>query len=1577
VRRGACAGAALALALALAAAVALPLLGLGSSASRASEAGPATPMAQPVIGVPLEYRMTLIGSSPQEAAGETWGYGSTAAGFQIVRYTPKGGWQLQPTPRGAHGEALSGFAPAGGPLAGSVTPDGGVAIVGRDHAGVGQVLVRDPRGAFGEAPTLSAEPEGGPAPGEPNALLSAGETLPETLSAVDLPGGRTGVFLVPLEGGSAAGAQEEVLFYNGTEKVWAREPICIGVPVSPKAGEPCTKPAHGFQVLALGASSPQDAWLLALNASGPASEGMMLFRREAGAGEPRWVQRPLGAPGSLGARLAQQQQSYENAAHETYKVHIAPLANGQPLTVTGQGVWVDGQLRAEGPGLPASTASVTLYYDLAKGTVSGSWCSIPHPLTALPAWRERPLCTQPLEASLPTGAYRSFAWTGDGEYGQRVITGLADGLTLSLHGQSFAPVLGAGGESGGSFGAAFSSPEEGWLAEELGPLTHLSTAPLEPDRVQSWPVAFRHPLAAIATQPGAVPGELAAQAIAVGQDGQVAHYTPGQGWVPEALLTSSGQPKSPAPELRGVAWPEADRAYAVGTHGAMWVWRAETGLWEPDPARPQNLFLPNFTGIAFAPGDPARGYAIGQQGTLLAFGKSWEQEPLPTGLAGAEGANFTSIAFAGGEALVTYQVPEIEGARTYSGGVLCNNGDGSGWHIDTALEAALGSYAVPERVAGLPDGGAAIATSQGTVIERAGPGSSTACQEGGSPWQAAPAGPVDGFPVALAAFREGGALRAVVSIEPSFESFSRDLSGDEVLRKPSPGQPPVITPPYTLPASGYLLRETATGWRDEEHEDFPAPSLDNLPAGQGAIDWPIIPDSVLALALSPNGEQGWAVGGQSGEINRNGGGNSNIEAVQTAGVMRYPATGAPPSGFSVTPEKTSSANATFAIGGGAQCVSDCADLAGTDIGPDKWLQTAIARAGETQGVRDFLYSGPRLPPGANRSPSAFLAEESRYGELLSSPSETMAVFAAPTESDLDAEGNLNLFDLALGAHELPLAESPPPPAGKHPFAFESAGVWVVMLDYSGVSLGSEQQCWLARQLADARERRMPTIVIGNRGVGDGFEGADAGQVAGVLDGDPPAGCALESASSPGYASAYFFDSGEQNRAFTIAVPGQPPLHVFGSGTLGYVRDVPGDDFEFLGASGFLVAEVQRARATPGTSEIAPVHVRLVPDIGDLALDATDGVLLPRSHPALFDALARRPRAGMVCADEAGACTFDPNPYVPIPSRCQGADCATGILPAYTFTSSNPDIGQFVEADPASPEGTNVLQSAHGKPIPDEPRSAQGELTPSGQFQENAREQPLNERGEVVPRAQSALFCAYNAGTTTVTVHAGGLSSSEQVTVRGGSVEQPCGTVPLRNPPPATAQTALAAPPPPPIEPAPETTPSGALTPPPAPAPRASAPTPVIQPKLYPPPRIGQPQKREVKPPPPFVRAPALLIPVLATVLPPPPPTPRPTPPSGTAEVPAQSPVSQPVGAAEAEEQEEAVTEHVHNAAAYTHEDQGPMPGWPLGLVLVAAAAGMALGPRVRARSRRAYAHTSTAFPTRAGKRPANPGGPIR
>ncbi len=1386
-------------------------------------------VAQPSFGAPAA---TFLGASPLEAAGEVWA--TAADGATFARYTETGGWETVERPTAADGEPIAGLGIAAGAAAGRTTPRGGI-VAAADAGERPLLIVREPGGSPHEAP----EP--------PSAVLGPEEALFEgeggagpLLAALEDPGGGTRAFVVPAT--VAPAVPEAVLSLAAGS--WSREPICVG-----SAGS-CTPPAAPFRVLAIEASGGE-AWLLAKSAT--AGEGIELFRREGAGGSPVWRQQSLGPQGSLGSLFAQP---------APLGVSLVARGGGQPLTVSEAGVWVDAQLTAGG-----EKHDATIYYDIEKGEVTGSWCDLSTP----------GLCTRPLGSELPSGQGRSFAWPpsgASGPFGRRTITGVGQGAILSFEGDAFDRIALSGGEAGSGQGAAMSAPDEGWLGAD--PPLRLTRNP-EASRLQSWPVPFRRPLTAIAPQPGAPVAALSSEALAVGDGGEVARYVPGEGWKPEFLLTASG--KRAMPTLRGVAWPEPGRAFAVGDGAAMWVWQKATGFWEPDPAEPASLIRANFTGIAFDPDRPSRGYAVGKQGLLLGYGRTWTQERLPPGVP-AE-ANFTSIAFAGGEALATYKFPvEINGNAVYTGGVLVE--DGSGWQIDEGAEAALAG-AVPQRVAGLPDGGAAIATEEGAggeaaVFEREG---------AAAPWQLAPGGS-DGYPTALAAIREGAQVRAIVSVAPG--QGGEDLGSDreQVFNQPPPGQPPLLSDPYPLPGSGLVLRQDAAGWRDEQHQAYPLP---RVVEGQTIYDLPQRPDPVLAMLVSPDGGSGWTVGGESGTFVQFGG-----EAVQTAGVMRYGPAAAPPSNVSSAPIGLAAGTVSFALGGNAQCAGPCADLAGTGIGPDRWLRAAVGKAAEIAGLRAFLYTGPGIGTsgslGATLSPAAFAREEAAYARRLDSAAGSLSTFAAPAETDLDRSGSLSTFQAAFSGFEAPLG-SAPPGAGIAPlsqvgsdqgyYSFSSSGsggaVQVIVLDYSAPSLGAAQSCWLAGQLAAAGGAEIPAIVVGQRDLGGQAANAaeDAAQVLPILvGGTPPPGCAVSGA--PAGASAYFFDYPEQNRAYSLSA-GKRSIPTFGSGTLGYVAPPRRQETDFVGPSGFLVASVNAGARDPATN-VAPVSARLIPEVGGLALDATDGTLLRRSHPALFEALARRPLAGSECRGVSAPRVCEgmaPDPYVPIPTKCLGAKCSTGVFPEYTFTSSDPAIADFVESDPASPNPRNVLLVGE-RPVAD---------------------------------SSSGLLCAFNPGMTTVTVTTGGLSYSQQVTVLGGTAQRPCGTTPLRRT--AAGQPSLATPPPPAPAPAPSFAPPTSLAPPPPPPP-------VPVPPVSPSPPVHHPLPVPA-PAAPYVAPTVNPTPLVPIVPPPPAPAFEPTPPSGTS----------PVTAPQPDREEEAAFDLVHHMVAH-----GPraLAGGGLGAVAI-------------------------------------------
>jgi len=1167
------------------------------------------------------------------------------------------------------------------------------------------------------------------------------------------------------------------------------------------------------------------------------------------------------------------------AETEPFTVPNAPDNLTQVLTVTSEGVWIDGERRG-------AHGSATMFFrpQGEQGASSiASWCA-PRP--------GAPACDAELPEGLPVNTLRSYAWANPATpFGERVISGLAEGVTLRLDGSSFTRVLALGSaqrpnDVGGTYGSAFSSPREGWLGQ-FGLPVHLTLEPA-PSRLQSWPVSFRHALVAIAPQPGAPVGAVSSEALAVGDRGEVARYAPGKGWLPETLFSGSGRVAKPV--LRSVAWPTPTRAYAVGDEGAMWLWRGETGLWEPDPATPFN-FRGNLLGVAFDPSEPDRGYAVGQGGVLLGYGKTWTQEALPPQVAGA---SFTSIAFAGNEAIVAYRQLPDRSRNRYSGGLLLN--DGSGWRIDESAVAAVGSN-VPSVIAGLPDGSAAYAASgagPAEVFERRG---------AGAPWQPTTT-PLPGgrAPGSLALFEEGGALRAIVS------GAGLDTYDVEKVTPSPPGTPPQLIAPYPLEsnAESGVLRQTASGWSDEQHE------LSNIrePAGNYTHwDIPYRPDPISAVLIDPTGTHGWAVGGFIDP--------ANGEVLDTADIDRYPSEGGTPPGVGSSPVVAEPAAtvgsaptmATFAIGGGAQCADPCSDRANAGLGPDGWLGSALARAGTISGVRSFFYTGPRVSAGETAGQISvaipYAREYGRYAQLLASS--PLPAYAALSSTDQAGGAGESLFEQAFGGFPKPFGGGPSvaglTPAGGGPescaegcqpsYAVDSSGpsgpVRVIVLDDGG-PVDEAQRLWLASELEGAKALKEPAIAVGSASLNARIAAGDptAGEVARLLI--APCSGSGECVNGGAGASAYFFDAPEENVALPLRI-GSASIPAFGSGTLGYINFINERAGDFHGASGFLLAQVNFATYRPtSTSNRAEVTARLIPSVGELALEAEDGTLLRRSQTALFQALARRPRAGNRARN--GTNTGETDPYIPIPANCVGTACSIGLFPEYTFSSSRPDRGDFVQPNLASPDPHAVLLGANGKPIHD---------------------------------SQSGLLCAYNAGTTIVTISSGGLSFSLPVTIQAGSVRQPCGTVPLSE---LTGSQASPAPPP---TPAPAPAPAG-------PAPAASpSPVPVPAPPAAPAPSPTASPQPAAKP---FFLPPVLSSPVLGFV-PPPVPTPaRPTPPSGT------SAVTSPVEAAEKEEEHEEATEQVSNqAVAYRPAEHEPPTLYLLGLIALAAVAGVSIRRR--------------------------------
>ena len=239
-------------------------------------------------------------------------------------------------------------------------------------------------------------------------------------------------------------------------------------------------------------------------------------------------------------------------------------------------------------------------------------------------------------------------------------------------------------------------------------------------------------------------------------------------------------------------------------------------------------------------------------------------------------------------------------------------------------------------------------------------------------------------------------------------------------------------------------------------------------------------------------------------------------------------------------------------------------------------------------------------------------------------------------------------------------------------------------------------------LADAKQRGLPAIVVGNRDLNSKL----APQINVATDGDQEA-----SILTQGGASAYLYDRPEEQRASRVPAGAATTIPEYGTGTLGYRSPLqqttqPGQPDSLFGQTGYLIVSVDTQHRNADTN-VAPVTASLQPLLQDISLQALDGTLLRRSHPALFQALGRRPVSGDRWGPtSAGDATPNPpgaDPYTTFPpDPCLQANCSSFVAPHYTFASSRRDIANFVEQDPNSQDLRKPLQGANGKAIPTRP-----------------------------------------------------------------------------------------------------------------------------------------------------------------------------------------------------------------------------------------------------------------------------------
>lgn len=1152
----------------------------------------------------------------------------------------------------------------------------------------------------------------------------------------------------------------------------------------------------------------------------------------------------------------------------------ATQVRGSGILAASDGVWIEA---TQGGG------TVVALYDPTTGVVVNSWCSAA--LTAVSAG-----CAHPLDANDPATVPDAVFDTPHGTEALALGDQFVDVFAHGDWSPVAAPGFDGGASAGGDGTALFSDPTDGWLAGANSVAQITSEAP--PPALVPWPEADQATLVSAALPPSGT-GIGTSGALAVGLDGTALHYDASAGWLVDPVPA-----KAQNINLLGVAFDGPSDAVAVGSLGTILDWNGST--WSEDP---QSVSLTQNQLNAVAFGSDGQGWAVGAFGTILHYdGTAWSQEQIDPE---DEGVNVTSVAVAGN------QVFAVAG-----GNLITRSRDGTWQRVDPSLLPAD----LPENsltlVSGLPDGGV-VAAGRSVTIVRQSPTSSF--QYSGQP--------TEGIAVALAAFRDpaSGQVEAFESVAPPANVLG--IGGSGLGGFPA--------------GDGELLRETSTGWEDLSRAQYPATStpLDGAPE----------PDPVLAVAASGDGSSAWVVGGYAGTQTASGLGASEPLserpfAWQTASIWRYDV------GGSATPPTLSQAEAelpaqpdtvSFAFFSGAECMSECAAVQNAQ--PDVNLSAATAEmanfAAQPGGPAFAMLGGNAVGPadGASFDNGNGAVDLANLGQYLS-PLGSVPLYAAygPLDAVPTAADPAQPWDDAFAQSPAPFglgaATSGIDPVGSggqdgpvnHYYSFDVAQnggtLRVIVLDNSKGSLETSdpgQTAWLNGQLAAAEVAGVPMVVVTAQPLDSGLSGSNQ-QAGSATDADSVAA----KLAAAGVLAVFTTSPTESDQTHMIPYQnpdlppaGAPQIPEYEGATLGYQESQN---------NGVLWYFVSIDTATDTLS------VQGIPVVTSLALEPLGGLSVARSSTLSFRAIGRRPPGTLPVV--SGTATDGLANYVSIPAP----SCNACVAPSYSFTSSNPAIGNFVQ-----PSG------------------------PGSQFPK------LSSSGKTTASSTSGLFCAFNAGQTTVSVTSGLLTSSLTVTVQPGNIGQPCGTVAyapddkvdvISSKPVLSSSSAgnpgagaAAAPaakvakiqpklPPikvPPPAPTPVPTPTPAPTPAPTPTP-AAAPTPA-----RPVPVVHQPAPHVATPAPvtSFVPAAAAFASASAAIVPPIPPPITPVPPGG-ATAPAQSTAKR----------EEKARKHASQSAYVTRPAGTPGEEWFYGAVgVVTLISVMLIGSGMRPGPKRAPA----------------------
>ena len=570
----------------------------------------------------------------------------------------------------------------------------------------------------------------------------------------------------------------------------------------------------------------------------------------------------------------------------------------------------------------------------------------------------------------------------------------------------------------------------------------------------------------------------------------------------------------------------------------------------------------------------------------------------------------------------------------------CSSNDGSGWRVDAGRRRAARSVPTSpgacSRSRACPTA-ARWPPGEHVVIERDGPA---------RPWRFSDQPLPNSTVIAAAALRDGERVRAVVSVVPRL----RYPPPDNLLPDPDPNVPPPLLRPFPLPADGYVLRETGTGWRDEQHTAF---------SGSGT-DRPVKSDPILDFDLDAGGD-GWAVGGWSGEADSAGRGSSGRNPT---GQVRPPAVadGAASPLRRTTPRRRAQsrrrsrcrrAGAIRRRRPRAVRAARAPTSPVQGIAPDRILSATLSKVARPErparaAPASCSTPGGRVPPAADQQRAA--EEAARYAELLGSQP-ALPVFPARVGGRHGGRERARYRSALRAASPRPSGTAPAPPgieASRHPrrrsrspgarthYAFDSSGAGGTAARDRDRQLGRlargerpapesarSRSARGSRPCSRTRRRRaIPAIVVGSRDLNSRF-------IPRLNVGERRR---RDGAHARGRRCI---------RLLLRATGGEPRLPrsraarrrrspAFGTGTLGYrspLSDAQPHRTSRTRCSATAASCWRRstsAQRDPVTNR-APVSVRMIPMVEELSVQALDGTLLRRSRPSLFQGIGRRPR----------------------------------------------------------------------------------------------------------------------------------------------------------------------------------------------------------------------------------------------------------------------------------------------------------------------------------------------------------------